>query len=240
MDEHRAALDVGEELVAEAGALGGALDQARDVGEHRLAVLAVDHPERRREGRERVVGDLRRRPGQARPAARTCRRWAGRSGRRRRAASAAARSSPPRRRCPCSAKRGAWRVELAKRLLPWPPRPPWATIARWPGLEQVDRAAVDGLPLGPRRHRDLPVLAAGPVPIRPFAMPAAARPGSACCRQRAQIPPRGIADQDDVPPVPAVTPVGPTARHMRLAPEARRTRCHPAPPSTKIFARSQH
>ncbi len=43
MDEHRAALDVGEELVAEAGALGGALDQARDVGEDRLAVLAVDH-----------------------------------------------------------------------------------------------------------------------------------------------------------------------------------------------------
>ena len=45
VDEHRAALDVGEELVAEAGALGGALDQARDVGEHRLAVLALDRPE---------------------------------------------------------------------------------------------------------------------------------------------------------------------------------------------------
>ena len=44
MDEHRAALDVGEELVAEAGALGGALDQPGDVGEDGLAVLALDRP----------------------------------------------------------------------------------------------------------------------------------------------------------------------------------------------------
>ena len=38
---------------------------------------------------------------------------------------------------PRSAKRGAWRVELAKRLLPWPPSPPDATTARWPGSTQV-------------------------------------------------------------------------------------------------------
>ena len=50
--------------MAEAGALGGALDQPGDVGEHRLALLALDRPQRRRERRERVVGDLRRRPRQ--------------------------------------------------------------------------------------------------------------------------------------------------------------------------------
>ena len=38
--------------------------------------------------------------------------------------------SPP---SPRSAKRGAWRVELAKRLLPWPPNPRSPTTARWPG-----------------------------------------------------------------------------------------------------------
>ena len=42
VDEHRAALDVGEELVAEAGALGGALDQPRDVGEDDLAVVGLE------------------------------------------------------------------------------------------------------------------------------------------------------------------------------------------------------
>ena len=39
-------------------------DQPGDVGEHRLAVLPVDRPERRRQGREGIVGDLRRRLGQ--------------------------------------------------------------------------------------------------------------------------------------------------------------------------------
>ena len=45
MQQHAAALDVAEEAVAEAGALVRALDQARDVGEHELAV--VDRARRR-------------------------------------------------------------------------------------------------------------------------------------------------------------------------------------------------
>ena len=49
VDEHPAALDVGEELVPEAGALRGALDQARDVGEHELALVGVERPEHRLE-----------------------------------------------------------------------------------------------------------------------------------------------------------------------------------------------
>ena len=47
MDEQAGALDVREEVVAEAGAAGGALDQPGDVGEHELAVLAVERAEHR-------------------------------------------------------------------------------------------------------------------------------------------------------------------------------------------------
>ena len=43
--QQAAALHVREELVAEAGALAGALDQPRDVGQHQLAVLGLDHAE---------------------------------------------------------------------------------------------------------------------------------------------------------------------------------------------------
>ena len=63
--EQSRALDVGEEVVPEAGALARALDQSGDVGEHELAVVGVDRAEHRLERRERVVGDLRRRARQA-------------------------------------------------------------------------------------------------------------------------------------------------------------------------------
>ena len=45
-------------------ALRGALDQAGDVGEHELTVLGVERAQHRLDGRERIVGDLRRRPGE--------------------------------------------------------------------------------------------------------------------------------------------------------------------------------
>ena len=64
--EQPGALDVGEEVVAEAGAFARALDQARDVGDDELAVLGVEHAEHGRERREGVVRDLRRRAGEAR------------------------------------------------------------------------------------------------------------------------------------------------------------------------------
>ena len=66
MHEQPRALDVREEVVAEAGAVAGALDQAGDVGDHELAVVAVERAEHRLERRERVVGDLRRRARQPR------------------------------------------------------------------------------------------------------------------------------------------------------------------------------
>ena len=66
VDEQPGALDVREEVVAEAGALAGALDQPRDVGEHELAVVGLERAEHGLERRERVGGDLRLRAGHAR------------------------------------------------------------------------------------------------------------------------------------------------------------------------------
>ena len=60
VDEQPRALEVGEELVTEAGAVGRALDEPRDVGDGELALLRPVHDaEHGLERRERVVGDLR-------------------------------------------------------------------------------------------------------------------------------------------------------------------------------------
>ncbi len=66
VDEHAAALDVAEELVTEAGALVRPLDEPGDVGDDEAPLAAPgDDAEVRDERRERVVGDLRARPGDA-------------------------------------------------------------------------------------------------------------------------------------------------------------------------------
>ena len=73
MHEQPRALDVREEVVAEARPLGRALDQPGDVGHHELAVLGVQRAEHRLQRRERVGGDLRvraREPRQQRGLAR--------------------------------------------------------------------------------------------------------------------------------------------------------------------------
>ena len=63
--ERGAALDVAQEVVAEAAALAGALDQAGHVGDgERRCRPARDHAEVRHQRRERVVGDLRPGPAQ--------------------------------------------------------------------------------------------------------------------------------------------------------------------------------
>src|SRR5690606_18364280 len=52
------------ELRPQARAIGGALDQAGDVGDHEAAAgLDADHAQVRVEGGERIVRDLRRRRG---------------------------------------------------------------------------------------------------------------------------------------------------------------------------------
>ena len=101
---------------------------------HELALGAVERAEHRLERRERVVGDLRR--GARQP--REQRRLAGVRqpdeadvGEQ---LAAAARSTPSSPGSPRSANRGAWRVGVAKRLLPRPPsrraRRPLAAPAR--------------------------------------------------------------------------------------------------------------
>ena len=58
--QHAGPLDVAQELVAEAAALAGALDEAGDVGDDELGGVVEAHDaEVRLERRERVVGDLR-------------------------------------------------------------------------------------------------------------------------------------------------------------------------------------
>ena len=60
VDEEPRALEVGEELVAEAGTVGRALDEPRDVGDGELSLLRPVHDsEHGLERRERIVRDLR-------------------------------------------------------------------------------------------------------------------------------------------------------------------------------------
>ena len=221
--------------MAEAGALGGPLDQPRDVGEHRLAVLALDRAQLRRERRERVVGDLRlrpRQPAQQRGLARV---------RQPDQADVGQQLQPqldPARLAlvPFSANRGAWRVEVAKRLFPCPPRPPWATTARWPastsstGCRRRPRPACPAAPRSPgpppaRRARF------DPSPCRP-------RPARKCLLPASDARSRREESQTSTtsPPCPPSPPSGPPrgtcASRRKLPPSP------PRPPSTQIFALS--
>ncbi len=221
VDEHRAALDVGEELVTEAGALRCPFDQARDVGQDRLAILVFDRPQHRVDRRERVVGHLR----------------------------VGAREPPQQRglagvREPDQARVGEQlQPQLDPVLLPRGPPlgkarglpgrgreapvsvPPASAVGddrALAGLDEVDPTAVDRLRLGPGRHRDLAVLAAGAVPVGALAVSAASRPEVLAPAQRAEVAPRGIADQDHVTAMAPVAAVGTAARDMGLAAEADR------------------
>ena len=63
MDQDARAFDVAQELVAESGAFAGPFDQTRNVGDDASPFVALDHPERRDERREGIVGDARLRSG---------------------------------------------------------------------------------------------------------------------------------------------------------------------------------
>ena len=58
MQQKARSLDMAEEAVANAGAFGGALDQAGNVGEHEFAALVANDPELGAERGERVIADL--------------------------------------------------------------------------------------------------------------------------------------------------------------------------------------
>ena len=214
----------------EAGARGGALDQPRDVGEHQLALAVVDRPEHRLEGRERVVGDLRRRPRQPRRAATTCPRSAARPGPRRRSASAAARSSPTRRRA--RARRTAapagsrWRSACCRARRRRPRRRRRAGPAR-PGRSAGPRGPRPGSRAAPGRPTSSPR-----APWRCLPWPWPPRPARWCGEKRSvgEVAAGRVADEHDVAAAAAVAAVGAAARHVRLAAEGDARRCRRRPP----------
>ena len=174
MQQNLVALDVAEEARAEPGAFAGALDQARDVGEHEVDVAGAHDAEVWMQRRERIVGDLRL------GGAHRCqeRRLAG-VGQADDAASAISfsrsqmvSSSPG---WPGLAWRGAWLVDDLKCALPKPPLPPLAKQRAIAGLRPDRRAASPGprRDLRARRHLDHAVLAVGAGAVLAHAVAAA-------------------------------------------------------------------
>ncbi len=106
-----------------------------------------------------------------------------------------------------------------------------------PRLNQIDPTPIHSLGLSPSRNQDLPVLPPTPVPIGPFPVLPPPTPEVLAPLQRRQIPLRRIANKHHVPAVPAIPTIGPTPRHMSLAPKLMQP-FPPAPPSTQIFALS--
>ena len=232
--EQAAALHVGEELVPEAGALAGALDQAGDVRHHELAVVALERAEHRLERGERVVGHLRLRARERRRAATTCRRSAARRGRRPRAACSRSSSRALLARAGrCSAKRGAWRVDVAKWRLPRPPRrrAPRPRAARRRVRSQRSPAARGPPPPCPGGTRTSSASGRRAVAVGALAVAAArgleVRPRRNAARSRSD----GSHDEHHVAAAAAVAAVGTALRHVRLAPEGD-TPFPPAPPCT--------
>ena len=102
------------------------------------------------------------------------------------------------------------------------------------------------LPPGSREHWNHAVLPPRPVPVRPFAVPSLLSPKVLAAPQGAQIPPRRIADQDDVAAMAAISTVGPALGHMSLRetrrsrsrrprPQPRSSPCRPAPRSALLL-----
>ena len=218
VDEQPAALDVGEELVAEPGALRGALDQARDVGEDELAVVAVDRSEHRLEGRERVVGHLRRRPRE--PGEQRRLAGVGQADQPGVGEQAEAQLDPAAR--PLQPALGEARRLLGgagEALVAVPAEPAGGHDRPLARLDQVEVLALEALHPGPRRDQDDAIVAAGAVPVRPLPVPAALGPVVGGDAHRGEVAPRRVADEDDVAPAPAVAAVGPATGHVRLPAE---------------------
>ena len=224
MQQQARALQVAQELVAEARAFGGAFDQSRNVGDDEAASFVGAHDaELRRERRERIVGDL----GPRRRDRADQRRLAG-VGQAEQAdvgehlelelQRAAARLA--RRVC---VWRGARLVLDLKCRLPRPPLPPLATSAR---AASWSRSAISspGVGVGDHgadRHAQHDVVGAAAVLVR--AAPVLAALGAMDARvaivdQRVDV---AIGDCVDAAAAAAVAAVGTAARDVFLAPERR-------------------
>ena len=99
------------------------------------------------------------------------------------------------------------------------PRPPCATTARCPASS---RSREEPSTVTPWVPGGTAISWSSPrAPCRFDPSPCLPRPARKCLlpRQRPQVAPRRIADEDHVPPVPTVAAIGPAPRHMRLPPE---------------------
>ena len=221
--EHARPLEVREKLVAEAGALGRTLDQPGNVRDDELgAVRRVDRPEHRLERRERVVGDLRLRIGDARQERRL----------------------PGIRKADERGVGEQLQMQLELGLLPGQtglgkPRrlergrreAAVATSARAAAADDGPGARMreigDEMSFGVEHLRadgdaQHGVVACRAVLPRPPAGTPPARRVLAPRPKRRQVAEVGVGDEHDVPAVPAVTSVGPASGHVLLAAEAER------------------
>src|SRR4051812_20377404 len=225
--EQPRALDVREELVAQPGAPGRALDQPGDVGEHELALVALHDAEHRLERRERIVGHLRvgaRQPAQQRRLARV-----GQPDQPDVGQQLQPHLEPallPRHALLGEARR------LARRVGELLVAPPARTAARDDHAlarphEVVHVPVVLRAPHRPWRHADFERLARRAVAQRPLPVPAAPRPVVRLALEGLQVAQRRIADEHDVAAAPTVAAVRAASGHVRLAAEA-----HGAIPAT--------
>jgi hypothetical protein len=218
VDKQARALDVREEVVAQAGALAGALDEPRDVGQHELAVIGVERAEHGLQSRERVVGNLRRRARQARQQRRLAR--VGQPDEPDVGQQLEAQVDPAL--VPGQPALGEVR-RLARgggeALVAAPARTAAGEHDASAGHDEVVGRAVRVDGLRARRDAHDQVAALGPVAQRALPMAAAARLVMGLALERLQVAHRVVAEQHDVAAAAAVAAVGAAARHVGLAAE---------------------
>ena len=216
--EQPRALDVGEEVVPEAGALVGALDQAGDVGDHELAVVALERAEHRLQRGERVGADLRLR-------AREPRQQRGLAGVRQPDEADVGQQLEVQVDAALLAGQAALGDprRLAGRGLEARVAAPAGAAARdrdlLAGPHEVVARAVPLLDLRAGRDAHDHRLAVGAVALRALAVAATVGAEVAAPAEGLQVAQRVVDAQDDVAAAAAVAAVGPALGDVRLAAE---------------------
>ena len=199
--------------MAEPGALGGALDQAGDVGQHDLAVVELDRAQHRLQRRERIVGDLRIRPRQPRQQRGLA--GVGKPDQPDVGEQLQPQLDPTRLACqPALGEARGLPRGGGEPLVPVPPAPAPRHDDPLPVCQQLGHRALEPGNGGPRRNRHDPILPPLPVLAAPLPMSAPPGPEVLASPQRRQIAPPGLADQHDVATAPTVAPVGPALGHV--------------------------